>query len=404
MLTFLENNKLLRYAGLFTWASVILPLILLTKQTQEEYAQLGLSAEHVFDWKAWLSWLVFGMSYVWLTRAIPAKLNNAVDYIVLAFLLAASVSLSFYTNTGLGGILLVIVASVLPWILPLRIATVVFIIANIALLPIFKLAMGFTWLEAVMQVLLYVGFSGFVFVTSMIAVQQAEAREEQRQLYLELKTTRALLAESVRVNERTRISRDLHDLLGHHLTALSLNLEVAKHLSEGMVREHVDQAHTLGKLLLSDVREAVSQIRANDQLNLTDIILPLGQSAPGLKIEMKLPQPFVTNDPERSHILIRCTQEIITNTLKHAQANNLSLTYWWEGDVIHLQAKDDGTGADKLQAGNGLKGMEERLHAYGGGMQIETSPGAGFALHLQLPLRSAQNTAADWHIEEKVLQ
>ena len=112
-----------------------------------------------------------------------------------------------------------------------------------------------------MQSLLYAGFSGFVFVTSLVARQQAQAREEQRRLNAELRATRALLAESARINERTRISRELHDLLGHHLTALSLNLEVAGHLVEGKAQEHVNQAHTLAKLLLSDVREAVSQLR-----------------------------------------------------------------------------------------------------------------------------------------------
>ena len=65
----------------------------------------------------------------------------------------------------------------------------------------------------------------------------AQAREEQRRLNAELRATRALLAESTRINERTRISRELHDLLGHHLTALSLNLEVASHVTEGKAQE-----------------------------------------------------------------------------------------------------------------------------------------------------------------------
>src|SRR3546814_8458441 len=109
-----------------------------------------------------------------------------------------------------------------------------------------------------MQAVLYVGFAGFVFVTSMVARQQAQARDEQRRLNAELRATRALLAESARVNERTRISRELHDLLGHHLTALSLNLEVASHITEGKAHEHVGQAHTLARLLLSDVRDRKS--------------------------------------------------------------------------------------------------------------------------------------------------
>src|SRR3546814_15210299 len=92
--------------------------------------------------------------------------------------------------------------------------------------PVYMRALGFSWFEALMQAVLYVGFAGFVFVTSMVARQQAQARDEQRRLNAELRATRALLAESARVNERTRISRELHDLLGHHLTALSLNLEV----------------------------------------------------------------------------------------------------------------------------------------------------------------------------------
>jgi replicative DNA helicase len=60
----------------------------------------------------------------------------------------------------------------------------------------------------------------------------------------------------------------LHDLLGHHLTALSLNLEVAGHLAQGKAQEHVNQAHTLAKLLLSDVREAVSRLRDDDAIDM----------------------------------------------------------------------------------------------------------------------------------------
>ena len=140
--------------------------------------------------------------------------------------------------------------------------------SQLAVAPVFIRWLGFPPLEAVMQSMLYAGFSGFVFITSLVAMQQLQAREEQRRLNAELRATRALLADSARVNERTRISRELHDLLGHHLTALSLNLEVAGHLSEGRVKEHVQQAHTLARLLLTDVREAVSQLREGGAINL----------------------------------------------------------------------------------------------------------------------------------------
>jgi len=92
--------------------------------------------------------------------------------------------------------------------------------------------LGFTPVFAVLQAVMYVGYSSFTFITGLVAKQQAQAREEQRRLNAELRATRALLAESSRMSERLRISRELHDLLGHHLTALSLNLEVAGHLTE----------------------------------------------------------------------------------------------------------------------------------------------------------------------------
>lgn len=125
----------------------------------------------------------------------------------------------------------------IPWLLPLRVGVLWLVLSQLAVLPVFYyLRPDFTLFAALMQSLLYGGFSMFIFVTSLVARQQTDAREEQRRLNAELRATRALLAESARINERTRISRELHDLLGHHLTALSLNLEVAGHITEARPR------------------------------------------------------------------------------------------------------------------------------------------------------------------------
>jgi signal transduction histidine kinase len=237
-----------------------------------------------------------------------------------------------------------------------------------------------------MQSVLYAGFSGFVFVTSLVARQQAQAREEQRRLNAELRATRALLAESARVNERTRISRELHDLLGHHLTALSLNLEVAGHLSEGRVKEHVQQAHTLARLLLTDVREAVSQLREGGAIDLAAALRPLAENVPSLAIHMDIEEPLTLDDPERAHVLLRCTQEIITNAVRHAGARNLWIDARRLDGAIGIEARDDGTGAETLTPGHGLRGMRERLAQHGGDLQVDCRPGEGFRLRLNLPV------------------
>ena len=107
-----------------------------------------------------------------------------------------------------------------------------------------------------------------------------------------------------------------------------------------------------------------------------------------------MPKPFLLDDPERAHVLLRCTQEIITNAVRHAQAQILRLRYGWDGNAIRLQARDDGRGAENAGAGNGLAGMRERLAAYGGELEIESAPGQGFTLRLYLPLGQGAPFAA----------
>jgi signal transduction histidine kinase len=380
----LDHGRLLRYSGLFTWGVVGVPLVY--DWIMWELASPGdPDALLPMSWGGWLCYVLFGVAYALLTRGFGIRRPRVLDYLLLLVLTPAAIGLCYYSTSGLGSVLLMVAACALPWLLSLRLGIAWLVLSQLAVVPVF-MRREFTPLEAVMQSLLYAGFAGFVYATSLVARQQAQAREEQRRLNSELRATRALLAESVRVNERTRIARELHDLLGHHLTALSLNLEVASHLSEGKVQEHVSQAHTLARLLLSDVREAVSRIRESDDIDMAATLLPLADNVPGLQIDMRFPQPFLLDDPERAHVLLRCTQEIVTNVVRHAQAGRLGLEYRWEADGVRLEARDDGRGAEAPIAGNGLRGMRERLLAVGGEVEIDTRPGEGFALSLYLPV------------------
>ncbi|MEO5629474.1 MAG: sensor histidine kinase [Thermomonas sp.] len=383
MLARLSHTRLLRFAGLFTWAMACLPLLYSwIAQSREALGEEGVT--HVMPWQGWVCYLAFGVGYWWLTRGLGQR-RQALDYFVLAITTLAAIGLGFYSESGLGSVLLMVAACVLPWLLPLQLGVIWLIGAQLAVVPVFMFGLKFPLFEALMQSMLYAGISGFVFITSLVALQQSQAREEQRRLNAELRSTRALLAESARVNERTRISRELHDLLGHHLTALSLNLEVAGHLSEGRVKEHVQQAHTLARLLLTDVREAVSQLRDSGAIDLGAALRPLAENVPKLAIHMDVQQPLTLDDPERAHVLLRCAQEAITNAVRHADARNLWLNAESDGERIILQVRDDGDGTDQVATGNGLQGMRERLRQFGGQLEISTREGQGFQLTMTLP-------------------
>ena len=378
----IQHTRLLRYAGLFTWAMVGLPLLYFWLRPQ----QVGGGENLAMPWQGWVAYLAFGAGYVWLTRNLGGRRRSAADYLLLLVLTVAALGVSYFSGTGMGSVLLMVAACVFPWLLPLPLGVVWLLVSQLAVAPVFIRWLGFPPMEALMQSMLYAGFSGFVFVVSLVALQQAQAREEQRRLNAELRATRALLADSARVNERTRISRELHDLLGHHLTALSLNLEVAGHLSEGRVREHVQQAHTLARLLLTDVREAVSQLREGGAIDLGAALRPLAENVPKLAIEMDIEQLLTVDDPERAHVLLRCAQEAITNAVRHAGASRLWLAARRDGHNIVLQVRDDGRGSDQVLPGNGLRGLGERLRQHGGRLDIATRRGQGFQLTITLPV------------------
>jgi signal transduction histidine kinase len=384
--------RLLRYAGLFTCLCVALPLL----QLLPSNGGVG-----VAGWEAWgwvLSDAVFGLTYLMLTGPMSMTQQSGRAQVVKLFglvvLTCSAIAMGWFSRSGLSAMLMVVISVVLPWQLPVVVGLVWMLVQNLMLTPIISSYMGWTIGTAFLQVCMYLGISTLAFITSAVARQQTEARDAQHRLNSELRATRALLAESTRIAERMRIARDLHDLIGHHLTALSLNLEVASHLTNEAAGEHVRKAQSTAKHLLSDVREAVSELRQDDAIDLTQALRSLTEGVPGLNVHVIMPPRFSVEDPRRANVLLRCAQEIITNAARHSGARNLWLNFAYADDsLLGLHARDDGRGADNLQPGNGLSGMRERLAEFGGSVTLDTAASQGFALTVRLPL-GEQSTLA----------
>ena len=265
---------------------------------------------------------------------------------------------------------------------------VVLLLTNVALL----FAIDRSWTEVLTFGISMGGFMLFAASSSFLVRSEAAARLELATANAELLATRALLAENSRAEERLRISRDLHDTLGHHLTALSLQLDVASRLSEGKAAEHIRQAHAITRLLLGDVRDVVSRLRETGQVDLVQAIRSLAGEGPAkaghydVAIHLDLPATLAIEDVSRAELLLRCVQEIITNTVRHAQARNLWIRLEERPDGITLHARDDGRGSDAVTCGNGLTGMRERFEMYAGHVEFSTGRGVGFEVRGFLPI------------------
>lgn len=255
-------------------------------------------------------------------------------------------------------------------------------------LCIFAVSLIYYWarpslIEVLTSVAIYGLFQVFALSTTARAIRERQLREQTAALNRELMATRDLLSQSSAQSERVRIARDLHDILGHHMTALILNLEVANHKTEGDAQQKVEASLALAKLLLSDIRTAVGELREDDSIDLQQAIGKLVAEIPQLSIEVDFSQAPVIHKLEMAETLLRCTQEGITNVLRHSDASRCRVAIEKEGDKCVLSVADNGSGTAAIVPGNGLKGMGERVKAVGGELSWQQSA-SGFTLRVEL--------------------
>jgi signal transduction histidine kinase len=253
-----------------------------------------------------------------------------------------------------------------------------------------NLPAGTTWIAILVPVsaglLEVAAWHLFAFLASFLIVHFDQDRRRLSQLNAELKGSQVLLMESGRLAERLRISRELHDSLGHHLTSLSLQLEVAEHLPDQQLRPQLAQARFIAKLLLADIREAVSEWRAETSTALPDALQALAGAITGAHVTLDVETQIPATSPTITHALFRCTQEALTNAIKHGGAGNIAVSLRQCDMSLHLGIQDDGRGTAELHPGHGLEGIQSRVSEIGGTATFSTAPGQGFRIEIQVPL------------------
>jgi signal transduction histidine kinase len=234
----------------------------------------------------------------------------------------------------------------------------------------------------------YLGFQLVAFFIFYVMAREVAARAALAAANAELRAVQEILAESSRMAERLRIAHELHDALGHRLTALTLNLEAALQRTEGPAKANVETAQSLARELLGDVRDIVADFQARDGVHVAHALQALVSAVPRPRVHLEVADSLRIADPERAHILLRCTQEIVTNAARHSNAENLWIVIERDGEAFRVEAHDDGRGTDGASDGFGLRGMRERVEKAGGQLRIATQPGRGFEVTAMLPMRS----------------
>ncbi len=224
-----------------------------------------------------------------------------------------------------------------------------------------------------------------MFAISMTQLFTSERlqKEQLAELNRDLLATRDLLSQSSAQSERLRISRDLHDILGHHMTALILNLEVASHQVDGEPKDKVEQSLALAKLLLSDLRSTVGELREEGAINLEESVNALVSGIPDFPIDVDFSNASKIDDVELAETFLRCTQEAVTNVLRHSTADHCRIAMTSDKSQFTLSVSDNGKPGRNIEPGNGLKGMAERVDALGGNLDWQQNE-QGFELRVSL--------------------
>src|SRR5262249_21700255 len=209
--------------------------------------------------------------------------------------------------------------------------------------------------------------------------------------------------------ERQRIARELHDDTGQVLTLLLIRLK----LLEGQpgaepLHEQIAELRGLVSGAIEQVRRLALNLRppSLDQLGLVPALRSLAATFTAnthLPVQMKLPREPIRLSPEQTIAVYRIVQEALTNSANHAGATELEMAVVLRGGVLYLTVRDDGRGFDPAAIerpsraalhgakggpgpGVGLFGMEERARLVGGALRMQSAPGAGTSVTLDLPL------------------
>ncbi|WP_141575054.1 sensor histidine kinase [Actinomadura sp. WMMA1423] len=223
-----------------------------------------------------------------------------------------------------------------------------------------------------------------------------------------LERARGTDARAARVEERSRIARELHDVVAHHVSVMTVQAGAARRIIDrdpGSAREAMSTIEEVGRTALSEMRRIVGVLRTD-----RDTERPGRELAPqpglgdlgellehvretGLSVQLWMEGEARPPSPGVDVAAFRLIQEALTNTLKHAgpQARAWVRLYYGDSDLT-VEIEDDGRGTSTFMAGNGdnpghgLVGMYERVALYGGELKIGPRVGGGFGVRARFPL------------------
>jgi signal transduction histidine kinase len=294
--------------------------------------------------------------------------GTLVNKILLSVEIITVLFLVYFDRYNIAAILLVLIATQLPSMFTRKQAMMVMLmITTTHFLIVFD---GY-FISSFFSVIIYFMLQIFGFSAIETIKREADAKEELAAINQELLATRFMLKASSQKQERLRISRDLHDVIGHQLTALSLNLDVASHKVSEEFKPLLQENLALSKTLLTNVRHVVKAMREQEQFDLISSLENLIEQLPHCQLRVdSFPE---INSLRLKQQLMFCLQEGVSNALRHGKADQFTVLADKKANNLVINLTDNGavsTAKHKTNFGSGLTGMRERLIDFNGKVEL----------------------------------
>ncbi len=309
------------------------------------------------------------------------RIGTALLLAVQAFCALALVWLA--PRGGTIPVLIVMLVAQLAMHYPARITAPAVVALNIALYLSLRNA-GYR--EPLIVTMLYGGFQAFAALTAHYARTAERTRDALALVNADLLATRALLADSARDAERLRVARELHDVAGHKLTAMTLNLRVLAADPVLAGRRELAIAQQMAAELLGDIRNVVQALRDSRGLDLRTALHALAAPMPKPTLALSIDGDVHVTDPATAEAVLRMVQEALTNSARHADADTVSVSLRRDRGRLAVTVEDDGRVRGPVSEGNGLAGMRERIGAADGTMAVSTNDRGALRIDASFPL------------------
>jgi len=204
-----------------------------------------------------------------------------------------------------------------------------------------------------------------------------------------VKQSQEEVSKLAKVAERERIARDLHDLLGHSLTSITLKAELAERLLDvdlQAARQHMLEIQQVSRRTLAQVRDAVSEYKTN---TFDNELASARISLDSIEVQLITRINKIVLEPLVDATLAMILREAITNILRHSKATRCRVSLQPQRGCLVLTVSDNGKAVGEPVMGNGLKGMAERCYTLGGSLEIDFTSGCTITASLPLTVTNS---------------